>query len=134
MMQDISPIKCSLFMGNWPHRVGGAVDEAAGHTNPSNTIRVVSLLNLLPLAALTLEASCLLFQLMHGMNTRSLIWDLSSLEQPVLKAVYLADTAATDHNAYVWAGYVYLASYSAGLRVLDTAGLKSRSSSLLEVR
>jgi choice-of-anchor B domain-containing protein len=52
-------------------------------------------------------------------HTRTLIWDLADLDDPVLAREYLADTRATDHNLYVLGNIMYQSNYKAGLRVLD---------------
>ena len=52
-------------------------------------------------------------------TTRTLIWDLADLEDPVLAAEYMADTRATDHNLYILGNTMYQSNYKSGLRVLD---------------
>ena len=52
-------------------------------------------------------------------TTRTLIWDLTDLEDPVLAAEYMADTKATDHNLYILGNTMYQSNYKSGLRVLD---------------
>ncbi len=52
-------------------------------------------------------------------KTRTLIWDLSNLAEPVLVTEYLGTTAASDHNLYVRGRYMYQANYVSGLRVVD---------------
>jgi len=54
-------------------------------------------------------------------RTRTLVWDMSNLEEPVLVKEFLGATAATDHNLYVRGRYMYQANYVAGLRVIDIA-------------
>ena len=53
-----------------------------------------------------------------GFNTRTMVLDVSDLEQPVYVDSHLADTLAVDHNQYVIGNYVYQANNSAGLRIL----------------
>lgn len=50
---------------------------------------------------------------------RTHVWDLLDLDAPVYKGFYSGPTTAIDHNLYVKDGLVYLASYSAGLRVME---------------
>ena len=45
---------------------------------------------------------------------------LLDLDAPVYKGFYTGPTTAIDHNLYVKDGLIYLASYSAGLRVMET--------------
>jgi choice-of-anchor B domain-containing protein len=54
-----------------------------------------------------------------GDNTKTFVFDMSSLAMPKLVGVYTAETAATDHNQYILGNYSYQANYTAGLRVLD---------------
>jgi choice-of-anchor B domain-containing protein len=54
-------------------------------------------------------------------NTRTLIWDLEDLDDPVLAAEYMADTKATDHNLYIVGNTMYQSNYKSGLRVLDVS-------------
>jgi len=52
-------------------------------------------------------------------NTRTLIWDLADLDDPVLAREYMADTKSTDHNLYIRGTTMYQSNYKSGLRVLD---------------
>ena len=52
-------------------------------------------------------------------NTRTLIWDLADLDDPILAREYLAETKATDHNLYILGNTMYQSNYKSGLRVLD---------------
>jgi choice-of-anchor B domain-containing protein len=56
-----------------------------------------------------------------GMNTRTLVFDVTDLENPVLHFEHFHDTVSIDHNNYVHEGLLYQSNYSSGLRVLDTA-------------
>jgi choice-of-anchor B domain-containing protein len=51
--------------------------------------------------------------------TRTLVWDLNDLDDPVLAKEFLGTTAATDHNLYVRGNRMYQSNYVAGLRVID---------------
>ena len=51
--------------------------------------------------------------------TKTLIWDMSSLEDPQHSAVFWASNKAIDHNMYVKGNYVYQSNYDSGLRILD---------------
>jgi choice-of-anchor B domain-containing protein len=53
-----------------------------------------------------------------GTPTRTLVWDVGDLDQPVLVGHHESALASTDHNLYVRDGYVFQANYSTGLRVL----------------
>ena len=52
-------------------------------------------------------------------TTRTLIWDLADLDDPILATEYFADTQTTDHNLYVLGTTMYQSNYLSGLRVLD---------------
>jgi choice-of-anchor B domain-containing protein len=52
-------------------------------------------------------------------KTRTLVWDVSKLDEPVLVKEFLGTTGASDHNLYVKGKYVYQSNYLAGLRILD---------------
>ncbi|HWP38130.1 MAG TPA: choice-of-anchor B family protein [Gemmatimonadales bacterium] len=52
-------------------------------------------------------------------RTRTIIWDMSNLEEPTLLKEFLGTTAATDHNLYVRGKYMYQSNYVSGLRVID---------------
>jgi choice-of-anchor B domain-containing protein len=56
-----------------------------------------------------------------GHNTRTVIVDVSDLDNPVLHHIHEHETAAIDHNNYVHEGFVYQSNYAAGLRVLDVS-------------
>ena len=52
-------------------------------------------------------------------GTRTLIWDVEDLDEPVLAAEYIATTPDTDHNLYIRGNLMYQSNYGAGLRILD---------------
>jgi choice-of-anchor B domain-containing protein len=52
-------------------------------------------------------------------RTRTIIFDVADLDDPVVAGEYLGETAASDHNLYVKGNYVYESNYVAGLRILD---------------
>jgi choice-of-anchor B domain-containing protein len=52
-------------------------------------------------------------------KTRTLIFDVSDLDDPVVAKEFFGTTAATDHNLYVRGTYMYQSNYVAGLRVID---------------
>lgn len=51
--------------------------------------------------------------------TRTLVWDISDLDDPVLLKEHMGTTAATDHNLYIRGSFMYQSNYAAGLRILD---------------
>ena len=55
-------------------------------------------------------------------HTRTLVWDVSDLDDPVLVKEFLNPNATSiDHNLYVKGDKVYQSNYTSGLRVLDIA-------------
>jgi choice-of-anchor B domain-containing protein len=52
-------------------------------------------------------------------GTRTLIFDLADLDDPVLVKEWVGTTPATDHNMYIKGNRIYQANYQAGLRILD---------------
>ena len=51
--------------------------------------------------------------------TRTLVWDLRDLDDPLLVREYYSATKVTDHNLYVRGDRLYMSNNRAGLRVLD---------------
>lgn len=52
-------------------------------------------------------------------NTRTLIWNISDLDNPVYLANHLGPTPAVDHNQFIIGNLSYQSNYTAGLRILD---------------
>jgi choice-of-anchor B domain-containing protein len=52
-------------------------------------------------------------------RTRTLVFDLADLDDPVVAKEYQGETAATDHNLYVHGNLMYESNYVAGLRIID---------------
>ena len=52
-------------------------------------------------------------------RTRTLVWDVSDLDDPVMVKEYFGPTSATDHNLYVRDNLMYQTNNASGLRVLD---------------
>lgn len=51
--------------------------------------------------------------------TRTLVWDVSELDDPILVGEYYGPNSATDHNLYIKGDRMYQANYQAGLRIID---------------
>lgn len=62
-----------------------------------------------------------------GFQTRTLIFDFSDLNNPVLHDTYLGANSAIDHNGYVKGNAYFLANYTAGIRVLDISDIAGKS-------
>ena len=61
----------------------------------------------------------------YGMNTRTLVFDFTDLDNPTLAETYNGPTGAIDHNGYVLGDYYYLANYTAGIRVIDISNMSA---------
>ena len=66
-------------------------------------------------------------ELKYGAPTQTRIFDLTSLSNPTLHVNYFGGVNAIDHNGYVKGNKFYLASYTAGLRVLDISQVQNKS-------
>ena len=60
-----------------------------------------------------------------GIDTRTIVFDITDLDNPTESFVYVGPTAASDHNGYVKGDTYYLANYNAGLRVIDISQIDS---------
>lgn len=58
-----------------------------------------------------------------GRNTKTYIWDVSDLENPVFVGHYTHETTSIDHNLYIRDDLVYETNYTAGLRILEIVDL-----------
>lgn len=59
-------------------------------------------------------------------NTRTLIWDITDLDDPVLLKEYMnPNGTAIDHNLYVKGDRVFQSNYVQGLRVLDISDIEN---------
>lgn len=62
-------------------------------------------------------------ELEFGVNTRTYIFDVRDLDNPVLLGVFDNPRDAIGHNLYVKGSYAYQANYTSGLRVVDVSGV-----------
>ncbi|WP_400075507.1 choice-of-anchor B family protein [Winogradskyella sp. R77965] len=60
-----------------------------------------------------------------GVNSRTLVFDFTDLDNPLFHMEYLGPTAAIDHNGYVVGNTFYIANYSAGMRIVDISNIAS---------
>ena len=51
--------------------------------------------------------------------TRTMIWDLTDLDEPEMIAEYFGDSNSTDHNLYVNGDFMYQTNNASGLRIID---------------
>ena len=52
-------------------------------------------------------------------RTRTMVWDLTDLDDPILVNEYLGPVPASDHNLFVVGDRMYQSNYGSGLRVQD---------------
>ena len=62
-------------------------------------------------------------ELGNGFNTRTILFDMTDLDNPQFISDYQGPTAAIDHNGYIRDGLYYQSNYSRGVTVLDTNGV-----------
>ncbi|MEP1151103.1 MAG: choice-of-anchor B family protein [Balneola sp.] len=65
-----------------------------------------------------------------GRNTKTYIWDVRDLDNPVFVDFYTHNTKSIDHNMYVKDEFIYAANYNSGLRVLKINDMLSADLSL----
>lgn len=58
-------------------------------------------------------------------DTRTYIFDLQDLDNPLYIGFHRHNTAAIDHNLYIKGRYAYLANYRAGLRIMDLIDIEN---------
>lgn len=51
--------------------------------------------------------------------TRTIVWDVTDLDDPVVVHEFMGTTPAVDHNLYIVGNLMYQSNYLAGLRVVD---------------
>ncbi|MCW8980472.1 choice-of-anchor B family protein [Altibacter sp.] len=62
-----------------------------------------------------------------GGSTRTIIFDFNDLDNPEYHFEYFGNTPAIDHNGYVRGNKYYLASYRAGMRVIDISDIENKN-------
>jgi choice-of-anchor B domain-containing protein len=62
-----------------------------------------------------------------GFNTRTIVIDLSDLDNPITHFDYYGPTAAIDHNGYVKGNIFHLSNYRAGYRAINISQIQSGS-------
>ena len=72
-------------------------------------------------------------ELDFGINTRTLVFDFQDLDNPIQINTYLGPSSAIDHNGYVKGTDFFMASYRAGMRVLDISNIGSENNQLTEI-
>ena len=54
-------------------------------------------------------------------NTRTLIYDVADLDDPMLVKEHFSENTSSDHNLYIVGDLMYQSNYNSGLRVFDIA-------------
>ncbi len=62
-------------------------------------------------------------ELNDGFNSRTIVFDMSDLDNPSVKMTYTGPTNAIDHNGYAKGDTFFLANYTAGVRILDISNI-----------
>jgi choice-of-anchor B domain-containing protein len=52
-------------------------------------------------------------------GTKTIIFDVTKLDDPVVAGTFIGTTKATDHNLYIQGDKMYQSNYQAGLRIID---------------
>ena len=52
-------------------------------------------------------------------GTRTIVWDIAELDDPILVTEFINQNQASDHNLYVKGDLMYQANYVSGLRIID---------------
>ena len=52
-------------------------------------------------------------------GTRTLIWDIEDLDDPILLSEYISENQSIDHNLYIRGNLMYQSNYVSGLRIFD---------------
>jgi len=51
-------------------------------------------------------------------NTKTYVWNIENLRNPLLKSVFTSSEKSIDHNQYIIGDYTYQSNYESGLRIL----------------
>ena len=60
-------------------------------------------------------------------NTRTLIWNVTDLDNPVHQGDHAGVSTSIDHNQYIIGDYSYQANYTSGLRILDISDIANNN-------
>lgn len=58
-------------------------------------------------------------------GTRTLIFDISDLDDPKLMKEHISENKSSDHNLYIKGNYAYMSNYQSGLRILDITDIEN---------
>ncbi len=66
-------------------------------------------------------------ELRYGNNTRTLVFDMSDLDNPILHYTYEGVTEAIDHNGYVKGDALFVSNYTAGFREIELTDVENQN-------
>ncbi len=66
-------------------------------------------------------------ELDFGFQTRTIVADVSNLDNPTFGFQYFGNVSSIDHNGYVVGDKYYLANYSGGMRVIDISDIANEN-------
>merc|ERR1712228_483129 len=66
-------------------------------------------------------------------HTRTLIWDVQDLQNPINTGEFFSVATSIDHNMYIVDGLAFQSNYAAGLRILDVSRAEESPPVLTEV-
>ena len=58
-------------------------------------------------------------------GTRTLIWDVQDLDDPVLLREFISENTSSDHNLYIVGNLMYQSNYNSGLRIFDISDVEN---------
>ena len=62
-----------------------------------------------------------------GNQTKTIIFDITDLDNPIIHFEYNGPNNAIDHNGYIKGNEFYLANYTAGLRIIDISNVENKN-------
>ncbi|WP_316928963.1 choice-of-anchor B family protein [Aquimarina agarivorans] len=62
-----------------------------------------------------------------GFKTRTIVFDFTDLDNPIVHMEYSGPTNASDHNGYVKGNLFYLSNYTAGVRMIDISDVANKN-------
>ncbi len=72
-------------------------------------------------------------EITFGGQTRTLVSDVSDLDNPEFISAYRHPVSSIDHNLYVKGRYAYASNYTSGLRILDTDEIEGGGDGILRM-
>ena len=70
-------------------------------------------------------------EIASGDNTRTIVWDVRDLDNPLTIGDFFDDLAATNHNIFIRGSTMYQANYEGGMRIFDISDPPATSYPLL---